>query len=483
MDKVQLIEQLLHIDNKSGVVVPFKFNKLQRYFQANKSNRNIICKHRQGGCSSAILADMFTDCITIPHTQCAVISHETRSTQRLLDRVQFYYDSMDNPRPLLGAESRSEKTFPELHSSIYIGVAGSRAFGHGDTIRKALLSELSLYENAERILNGVEDAVPMTGELTIECTPQGEDSVFFNKWTRAKEGKSSYKPFFFPWWWSEDYAIPRGSGIVLPIDNGELSFTGEELDLIEKHHLTEDQIRWRRWKIGEKEGLFWQEYPEDEVSCFITVGDPVFDQFVLTSLAQSCYDGEKHKQGWTFWKAPEQKLSYVIGADSSAGAPGGSYSAATVLNNRWEVCATFQARLEPHVFAGILKELGIWYNRAEIAVERNFTGYAVLGHLQDYPNIYHQRDFVSGKVTSQRGWWTNEQTKHYMITATKDHLNLIKTWDVNLVRQLRGYRYIKYRATAQTFDDLAMSFMIAIAVRKVASVARGFRGVVPGWLW
>ena len=483
LDKVALIAQLLHIDDKRGIVVPFRFNRLQRYFHTNKSNRNIILKHRQGGCSSGILGDMYTDCITIPHTQCAVVSHETRSTQRLLDRVQFFYDTMEDPKPELGAESRSEKTFPTFHSSIYIGTAGARAFGHGDTIRKALLSELSLYEDAEKILNGVEDAVPFTGELTVECTPFGEDNVFYHKWTRAREGKSPYKPFFFPWWWSADFAIPRGSEIVLPTDSGELSFTGEELELIEKHHLTEDQIRWRRWKIGEKEGLFWQEYPEDEVSCFITVGDPVFDQFILTNLAQGCYNGDRHEQGWTFWKPPEEKMRYVIGADSSAGAPGGSYSAAAVLNDRWEVCATFQARLDPAVFAGILKLMGIWYNKAEIAVERNFTGYAVLGHLSGYENIHHQRDFLTGKVTSNLGWWTNAQTKQYMMTATKDHLNLLKIWDVNLIRQLRGYRYIKYRPTAQTFDDLAMALMIAVAVRKTTGVAHGYMGKTPGWNW
>ena len=798
-DKIKLLESLLYIDNKEGIVVPFKLNKVQRYFQENKSNRNIVLKHRQGGMSSCVLADMFTDCLVIPHTQCAVVSHETRSTQRLLDRVQFFYNLMSEPKPLLGAESRSEKTFPELHSSIYIGTAGARAFGHGDTIRKALMSELALYEDGEKVLNGVEDAVPHSGEINIECydertevltdrgwlyfkdtlltdkvlsknlvtnkaywskvtskvehpatelihvtgkgidfavtpnhsiwarksgtiqsfktyqakelfdysewefdtnlvwegeeipfsylegvsipmdlwleylgyflsegsvsdsyviifqdgeytelfkeasrkvalyfgkeskeynnkdfrindirlvrylsnytkpkrfpkellnlskrqlsillnsymkgdgekkrnrcvtkdiplrdgiqeiglklgyrtnyftrkakgihkesytisfykrskpsvrlargqvnkepysglvyclsipenhllmvrrngkvcwlqncTPNGEDNIFYQKWIRAKEGKSPYKPFFFPWWWSEDYSLPRGCSFVLPVDREELSFSGEELELIGRHHLTEDQIRWRRWKIGEKEGLFWQEYPEDEVSCFITVGDPVFDQFVLTAFAQDCYGGERHKQGWTFWLPPKEKVSYIVGADSSAGAPGGSYSAAVVLSDKWEVCATFQARVEPHTFAGILKQLGMWYNNAELAVERNFTGYAVLGHLVGYPNLYHQRDFLTGKVTSNLGWWTNEQTKQYMHTALKDHLSQLKLWDINLVRQLRGYRYIKFRPTAQTFDDLAVALMIAVATRKVSSGARGYRGNIAGWSW
>ena len=487
VSKPDLIENLLFIDDKQGIVRPFKFNRMQKYFADNKSNRNIVLKHRQGGFSSGILADMFTDCITIPHTQCAVVSHETRSTQRLLDRVQFYYDSMDEPKPAIGAESRSEKTFPDLHSSVYVGTAGARAFGHGDTIRKALMSELSLYEDGEKILNGVEDAVPLTGEITIECTPNGEDNVFYEKWTRAKEGKSPYKPFFFPWWWSDDYTIPRGCSFVLPADMGELSYIGEEVELIERHNLTEGQIRWRRWKIGEKGGLFWQEFPEDEVSCFITIGDPVFDSYVLNQLAQNAYDGEHHEQGWTFWRKPEEGVRYIIGADTSAGAPGGSFSAAVVLNDRWEVCATFQARLVPHLFAGILKQMGVWYNTAEIAVERNFTGYAVLEQLRDYPNVYHQRDYTTGKVTTQKGWWTNDQTRELFMTVTKEKIAQIKMWDVNLVRQLRSYRYLKlkskYREEAQTFDDLAIAFMIACVVKKVEGGARGYQGAVKGWSW
>ena len=486
LSKAQIIENLLKIDNKLGIVVPLKSNKMQRYYLDNKINRNIILKHRQGGLSTIVLADMFTDSIIIPNTPCAVISHETRATQRLLDRVSFFYDNMDEPKPTLGADSRSEISFSKLHSSIYVGTAGSRAFGRGDTVRKALLSELAFYENARKILNGVQDAVGLYNELTIECSPNGEDGdgeVFYEEWCRAREGKSPYKPFFFPWWWSEDYSIPLGSEFALPEDRGELSFTPEEEELVLKHKLTEEQIRWRRWKIAEKQGLFWQEYPEDEVSCFITIGDPVFDPFILNSQAQNCYDGTKHTKGWTFWKSPEPNHKYTIAADSSAGAPGGSYSAATILSDQSEVVATFQARIEPHTFAKLLKDMGNSYNRAEIAVERNFTGYAVLSFMDDYPNIYYQRDFVTGKITPNKGWWTNEQTRQFMITAAKDFLSAVKIWDINLIRQLRSYRYIKYKATAQTFDDLAISLMIALAVRKVSGTARGFQGSVKGWDW
>lgn len=483
IERGRLIESLFSIDNKRGIVVPFRWNRMQRHFHTNKGNRNIVLKHRQGGMTSSILNDHLLDCLTVPNTYCATISHEGEATKRLFNRTHFFYDTMDEPKPKTGADSRTEITFPELHSTAYIGTAGARAFGRGDTIRKALLSELAFYEDPDKIFNAVEDAVPMEGELTIECTPNGEDNLLFDLWTRAREGKSPYKPFFYPWWWTSEYNMPRGCEHALKGDRGELTYTAEELELIAKAHLTEAQIRWRRWKISIKQGLFWQEFPEDEISCFISIGDPVFDASIITRMSNECYKGDVHPEGWLYWRKPDPNNLYTVAADSAAGAPGGSYSAAVVLDAQWNVVATYQARVEPHVFAGILKKMGLCYNTAEIAVERNFTGYAVLGHMLEYPKIYMQRDFTTGKITSNRGWWTNEQTRQFMITAAKDHLAQLHIFDLNLIRQLKGYRWIKHKATPQTFDDLAISLMIAVAVRKVQGTSRGFQGASKGWSW
>ena len=489
MNRIELIGKLLSIDGKDGKVVPFHFNAVQRYFHTHKGYRNIILKGRQLGVSSSILADMFMDCITIPNMTCAVVSHETRATQRLLDRVQFYYDRMPEPKPLIGAESRSEKTFPDLHSSIYVGTAGARAFSRGDMIRRAHLSEIAFYEDGAKLLSGIEDSVPLTGELTLESTPNGENNIFYERWRDAREGKSPYKPFFFPWWMGGDFRIPRDctdpkiQELLRPDDIGELAYTDEEQDLVERVRLSEDQIRWRRFKINEKGANFWQEYPENEVDCFSMTGDPVFDQVLLTDYANHCYQGERHQCGWQFWLPPTPNTSYLIGADTSPGAQKGSYSAAAVLDNKWQVVATFQARIEPHTFAGILKDMGKWYNNAEIIVERNFTGYAVLEQLHDYGNIFYQRDFTTGKIMPQKGWWTNDSTRDLMLTVAKEKLEQTRIWDVNLVRQLRSYKYIKmrtkYRETAQSYDDLAMALMMAMVIRKIGGVGKGYRGQIP----
>ncbi len=107
--------------------------------------------------------------------------------------------------------------------------------------------------------------------------------------------------------------------------------------------------------------------------------------------------------------------------------------------------------------------------------------------MRDYPNIYYQRDFTTGKVTTQKGWWTNEQTRDLFMTITKEKLPQLKIWDVNLIRQLRSYRYLKlktkYREQAQTHDDLAIALMIATVVKKVEGGAHGYQGATKGWSW
>ena len=71
------------------------------------------------------------------------------------------------------------------------------------------------------------------------------------------------------------------------------------------------------------------------------------------------------------------------------------------------------------------------------------------------------------------------------MTVAKEKLAQVKMWDINLVRQLRSYRYLKlktkYREEAQTHDDLAIALMIAAVVKKGEGGARGYQGAVQGW--
>jgi len=389
---------------------------------------------------------------------------------------------MPEPKPEVHHASAREMSFPKLNSTFYIGTARSMSFGRGDRIDRCLLSELAFYEDPERIYNAVDGAVPLQGKITIECTPNGEDNLFYKLWHQARSGKSIYKPFFFPWWAGADYSIPRDSEFALPQDRRRVVLTEEEVELVSRFKLTTDQIRWRRRKISEKGGLFYQEFPEDELTCFMSAGEPVFDQNRLRQLSVQCSEGLLHPTGFRIWREPIKGEQYTLSADSAGGGAEAS-SAAAVIDDGLRAVATFKGKLQPKVFAGFLDTMGRYYNNALLAVERNTPGDSVLAELMQYPNLYFQRDFITGKVTGKPGWWTSGPTKSYMVSKLREMLPQFECWDSEIVRQARGYRFVKFEPVNQTDDDLVIAVMIGLAIRQFKAGGQGFVGTARRWDW
>ncbi|MFH2028917.1 MAG: hypothetical protein ABIJ08_07280, partial [Nanoarchaeota archaeon] len=246
-------------------------------YDENRTNRDIILKARKEGFSSLILAEYLMDCLQTPNTASVVVSHEEKATQRLLARVRMYierfYDGENFVKIPLKYNSKSELYFPETNSTFYIGTAGGKSFGRADVINNLHISEIAFFEKPEEFITGIIPAVPDTGRIVVETTANGFNYLK-NYWERSRRGETSFKTHFFPWWMASEYTL-KGSKID--------TLTDEETSLIERFNLTEDQIRWRRWKIGEfpSEQMFKQEYPADEFEAFITSGRPVFNSEIL----------------------------------------------------------------------------------------------------------------------------------------------------------------------------------------------------------
>ena len=253
-------------------------------------------KARQKGISKLIDADQFIDCIQ-KSTNAVVISHEQEATKRMFASVRYYYDNLD-VKPVLSIDSTREMTFPKRGSSYYIGTAGQKAFGRGDTIDRAHLSEAAFYFDLEKILAGISEAAEY-GQIDIESTPNGRD-MFYDMWQKAKEGKSAYTPIFIPWFIDNEYSADtmttkekNGLSVAvremfdIPYNEFILNYTDEEKILIgnvwAKYGilLNAEQIKWRRYKIWDKGLLFFQEYPEDDVTCFLQSGRSVFSNITV----------------------------------------------------------------------------------------------------------------------------------------------------------------------------------------------------------
>lgn len=480
--KLTMIENLLWIVNKEAVLQLLKFNAAQRLLFSNWAHQMMLIKSRQEGISTAVLALFFIEAQLIPGLVVAIVSHEDYATRRLLDKIDLFHKHLpEEMKSKLFHDSDNEKAF-ENGSTIYIGTAGQRAFGRGDTIHRALVSEEAHYANAEKLLSGLREAVPMSGYIIRESTPLGDMGYFYTSVQDCIEGKSDYKLVPFWWWIGQDYRIPRGSDLILEEDRGKLSYTPKEIELMLEKGLDEEQIRWKRWKVRSmrsenKETLFPQEYIEDLESCWLGPADKVFEDVEeqIQSLSLRARDPIKTEGILEIWKEPEVGAKYIFWVDPAGGesptendphdgvilklTPGGL-----------DHVASIQSRMEQMPFAYKVAEIGTKYNLALLIVERNGVGRGVLNYLVNnisYSNLYPERNAV-GELTGKWGWFTDHFNKASMISDTILAIknNSVNTYDRKLIRQLRALviKDGKIVAKKPARDDRAMSFMGAIAV-------------------
>jgi hypothetical protein len=329
-----LIEGLIKIRNKRGILVPFTLNKAQSLYYKRKTRRNLILKARQEGISKIIDADQLVDCIKYP-TIAVVISHEKEATKRLFASVRAFIEHM-TVQPTTSIDSKSEIQFPTIPSSYFIGTAGQRAFGRGDTVQRAHLSEAAFYDNLERIRGGIEEAAEL-GQIDIETTPNGREQ-FYDMWQKAKKGLSSYTPIFIPWFINREYSSSNltekeRAGLSpavqemfdMPDETFLASLTDEERRLVARVideygiQLTAGELKWRRYKIWDKGALFWQEYPEDDVSCFLQSGRSVFSNVLTDQTLRIPLDDLEKWKATDAEKKALQSQRLFAGVDGAEG--------------------------------------------------------------------------------------------------------------------------------------------------------------------
>lgn len=489
------IEKSFLIVDKYHKTVPFVLNEPQNQILNNLKGRDVILKARQEGISSLILALFAIDFISIENIRCVVISHEQGATQKLFDKVKFYLESLKTTFPgelpyKLKYNSRSEMVNLANNATFYIGYAGARAFGHGDTINNLHVSELSRWPNQEKLMIGLLQAVPRGGRVIIETTANGIGDYFYNVWKKSQHPASPFKPHFLPWFALKEYKLPAYEGF---------NPTEEEKELQTAYNLTNEQLNWRRYKLAELGGnleAFQEQFPSNPTEAFIVSGNPIWSTTLLqwflrhttkplligdlTGAYQIFFD-ENPKGSLKVWKKPDRTHNYVIGADVAEGLEilpdeekekRADYSCATVMDvNTAEIVAVWHGRLAGDQFGRQLDLLGRWYNEAVVGVERNNQGLVPLITLRDlnYPRIYYQEKegLASVQPTNYLGWRTDRATRPLMIDETGKWLRekKIVIYDEEIVDEMMSF--VRYpdghgAAAAGAFDDRVMSLCICI---------------------
>ena len=505
------IESCLKIRTKSGAVIPFRLNAAQRKLydvarrqqEAGRPVRIIILKARQLGFSTLTEGLIFHACATRPNTNALIVTHREDATANLFRMSKLFYDELPEPvKPMLRTSNAQELVFenptrsakekaqrPGLRSRLRCATAGGRGIGRSDTLQCVHLSEYAFWpEGADgkaATLTGILQAVPsMPGTMVvIESTANGYED-FKERWDAAIAGENDFEAVFFAWFENPEYTME-------PVPGTE--WTPEEEELRARYDLTDGQLQWRRWCIANNCGgdldMFRQEYPGNPDEAFLHSGTGVFDneQVILRKetapepIRRGDFDiGERDGAEWQenpngavkIWKEPIEGHPYVIGGDT-AGEGSDWFTAFVIDNATGEQAAALRRQYSEPEYVRQIYALGMYYNRAMIGLETNFSTYPVM-KLQElgYPNQYarEREDTYTRQVKKSYGFRTDRQTRPRAIAGLVEVFSAHPRWfmDAELLGEMLTFCYNedhRPEALAGKHDDLVMAAAITYAIR------------------
>lgn len=505
------------IRTKQGTIVPLRLNRVQKRFikmvieQWLRTGRVrfVVLKARQQGLSTVITAFQYWWLSQRKAQKGLVMAHEAESTTALFDMYKRVHDNTpDMLRPETRYSSRGEIVFKTLDSGLRVATAGGRGVARGETLTTAHLSEVAFWPSAFAAtnFNGLIQAIPDTDNtfVFIESTANGLTGKFHAMWEGAVNGSNGYDGFFSAWFESDEYRTPAPQPFErTPEEDKVAELALRDYDIT----VDDDQLQWRRLKIATNgPDMFKQEYPMTADEAFISTGRPVFNTEKVSELLQKCraplyqmaVDGgvlNKNPRGelkvyidYPGGPAGERQLvnpkeTYTIGADVGMGlrAPAGQEgkkatdaSVIQVLDSQMRQVAVWRGWVHPSHFAHILRTIGLTYNTALIAPERNNHGLLTcerLVHDLLYPNVYLEETegTIDDRETKQIGVFTSERTKPLMINKLRAEMQHgeIEINDETTLREMLSFVVTeagKMQAEAGNYDDCVMSLAIATHV-------------------
>lgn len=501
-------EKTLKIKDKNGVVVPLRYNSVQkdlnrRFHDGMRAQipvRLIILKARQIGCSTWTESVVYDWINHVDNQDALILADSPKSSTRLYEMFTTFYDHHIGHKPTRHMHSKGLKFQMPSNSQVVVDTAKRKYAGTSLTVQCAHLSEVAKWDDPATTFLSLAQALPGRKNTfgVMESTAAGAGDWFNEQWDAAERGESAWEPCFYSWFSMPEYSLDpkRISMEGFGKDSRYNMYEGEEQDLVEQFKCNMDQMAWRRWAIANNCGgdvlLFHQEYPSTPEEAFISAGTPRFNVQILSNwrqhtsdpmavgmfpLAMSQVEVVTQMQPGdmvNLWEMPDPTHNYVIGADCAGSSPDGDYSAAVVIDASVypvRVVATIHGWMDADVYSSQLASVGRLYNNALLAIEVNGIGDAVQNQARHlYHNFYHRLpiDREIRMPGDRIGWCTSYVTRPMLVetlaAAIRDEDISCPSDDVIL--ELLSFHSVPGPRVAEakpgTHDDYVFALGIAI---------------------
>ncbi len=285
----------LYILDKDKKLKRLSWNRAQRDFHSKRTGRDLILKARQLGFSTYVQGEMFRRAVTSTRAT-MTIAQDDETTAKLRRMHNRFYDhcKFGAVQPLRKYANDTLITYPEFDSECLTATAGSKEVGRGGTYTDIHGSEVAFWPDAEKIIAGATQGG--NPDVVLESTPNGAQGYFYDLCQEALDGKGIWQLHFYPWWWDDAYRVVLEPG-------EQITYSADEMQLVARHSLAPEQIKWRRNKQAELKRLFPQEYPEDPRSCFLVSGVSYFGDLLScwdAPLEATYQEGHRYSAGLDF---------------------------------------------------------------------------------------------------------------------------------------------------------------------------------------
>jgi hypothetical protein len=334
--------------------------------------------------------------------------------------------------------------------------------GHGARVTFAIMDEVAYMDHARRIYTAINPATTrgrakllmISTAFGVSNPETGEGNYFHNLYATRREKKLAFR--FLPW------------NLEPTRDQEWYDTEAIKLDEIERN----------------------QQYPLNENDAFMLSGALYFDrealgfyrqevvppeftgQFVQTGRRRSKF--MRLRDGIVdIFERPKQDAAYAIAVDSATGR-GTDYTSADVIDlTNGAIVAQLHAKIEAKRAAFQLHWLGVYYNEAKIAVERQGgNGEAIIVALRDgdqnlpaYKNLYKHRTYTrAGAVRSEEyGYPMSSANRNQMLDFLRTLIRerVFPWFSVGTVDELGTFIHVETgvspRAQDGCRDDRVMS--------------------------
>jgi hypothetical protein len=428
-DPLWRIQNLYLIRTKKKGMVKMAFNPCQdriipiirERLETGKSIDHYDLKFRQGGVSTLWVLYYEDDTIWNSNTITGILAHKQESLGHLWEIVRIAHSTMPEEfRPKPKTDNVRTLAF-DNNSKIFVSQKIQST-----TIHNLHVSEYPLCDALE--IEQTLAACPPNANVTLEGVAEGMNHAY-DKWN--EEGGPT--KLFHPWFIQPEYRLK------IPVEKSHWTKQENALAKIAKRdygiEIDGYQIAFRRKKHKDLKHLAMQEMAEDPITCFLSSGNPFFDNLKMKTLSREADEYLEAKppaeigDEYIMYEKPIKGDVYAAGADTAEGLIDGDFSYMAIINVTKKITAfRYRSRVPTGKFYHVLDHFGRMYNKALLAPELNNTGHAVIQGLQElsYPNLFfedHLRHVTFGKKepekTRKYGWETTAKSRSIALEGIK----------------------------------------------------------------